>query len=446
MLVMKFGGTSVQDAEAFRNVIEIITSRNGEQGGLLVVLSATSGTTTTLLDIARASASGIDVDERINELELRHRSILIDLTDQSHARVLEALFGELRQYVSALLILGEVTAESLDRTAAYGEQLSTTILTNALQFRQRNAEYLDAGSVITTEANFVQAPILWTETRSRCTELLAPRLRDGNIIVTQGFIGATSDGRTTTLGRGGSDYSAAVFGACLGAREIEIWTDVSGVYSADPRLIADAHPIPELSFAEVRELALYGARVLHPETIAPAIEALIPVRVLNTFKANEAGTLITVHDNSSVPVHAVSIVRNVLLIQGSTRVAQCLLGAASLAKGVLLQFSSIDHSSVAILDEGEVTSKRVNIELAQLEHSRYAASILTISGPYAGSASILAQILQAMGEITQPLAITTGTTSTSVFIVVKSEYVDQCAIAIHNAVIRRPHPSEVVHL
>jgi aspartate kinase len=308
MIVMKFGGTSVEDGRAMRNVAAIIM-KNAHQRPL-VVLSACAGVTNALLDLAKGSPeAGREKSlERVEELRLRHRKIAHDLfegevlfTVQSQ---IDALLDETRDLVKSIAILGELTPRSLDTFAGFGERLSTLLLCHHMRQEGANCVLVNAQEIMITNADFTHAAPIYAEIDRRAQSVLLPRLKANDIVITQGFVGATLTGIPTTIGRGGSDFSAAIFGAALDAEEIQIWTDVDGVMTSDPSLIPHAKVIDRMTFREAAELAYFGAKVLHPATIQPAVQRNIPVRVLNSNRPELPGTVI-VRDIQSSELHAV---------------------------------------------------------------------------------------------------------------------------------------------
>ncbi len=296
MIVMKFGGTSVEDAAAIRRLVEIVQRSFGKRP--FVVVSACSGVTDGLINVAR-TAYGREKDGAIkilDALQNRHHKIVKDLLyPPPSERVLQSiddLFSELRNLVQGVYLLGELTTRSLDTFASYGERLSSLIVGAAFEQEGLPSELVDARKVMITDAQFGSAVPLMEKIEQRAKEIFLPIFSSGKIALTQGFIGATEDGATTTIGRGGSDFSAAIFGAAMRAEEIQIWTDVDGMMSADPRVVPDAKIVRTIGFDEASELAYFGAKVLHPNTIVPAMERDIPVRVLNSLRHEFTGTLI----------------------------------------------------------------------------------------------------------------------------------------------------------
>jgi len=306
MVVQKFGGTSVADPEAIRRLIEIVrTARTRDGRGPAVVVSAMSKVTDGLLAIASAAGAGRSGDalSKIDELRERHaaavRALVSGPAQTPLLAHLAGQFDQLADIVRALAILREVSPRTLDVIAAMGELLSSRIIAAALTEAGVPAEWVDARSAIVTNGDHTRATPLGAETNAALRRTVTPILDSGKVAILGGFVGATTEGHTTTLGRGGSDYSGALVGAGIDAREIQIWTDVDGMLSADPRVIASPRLIAQLSFAEAAELAYFGAKVLHPSTILPAVERNIPVRILNSWKPDGAGTLITAQNESS---------------------------------------------------------------------------------------------------------------------------------------------------
>jgi aspartate kinase len=306
-IVMKFGGTSVADAGAIRRLGAI--ARAAFEGGSLpvVVVSAMSGVTDRLLALAEAAAAGGhgSIDPEIEALRVRHHAALRELVPADAARVcaaeIDRIFGDLRAMLTALAILREASPRSRDGIAAVGELASSRLVASALSASGLPAVWVDARRALVTDDRHTMAAPLLDETAAAVEREIEPHVGAGRMAVLGGFVGATPDGVTTTLGRGGSDYSASLVGAAIGrrnpeadltCREIQIWTDVDGMLTADPRVVAGTHVVPHLSFGEASELAYFGAKVLHPSTILPAVDRDIPVRILNSRRPDAPGTRI----------------------------------------------------------------------------------------------------------------------------------------------------------
>lgn len=296
MIVMKFGGTSVQDATAIAGAAEIVKGRLAQKP--VVVVSAMAKVTDELLAMARAAGSGDrkTAIERSRALRERHYTVTGELLHtaiftQFHSE-LEADFEALDELLRGISAVGELTARTTDHVAAYGELLSSKICAAAFSAHGLKSVLVDSRECLVTDATHTRAVPQMEETNLRLRAKVQPVVDSGRVPVMGGFIGATKAGVTTTIGRGGSDYSAAIFGAELGAEKIEIWTDVDGMMTTDPNLCPDARRIKVISFDEAAELAYFGAKVLHPATVLPAVQKNIPVYVLNSRNPKCEGTRI----------------------------------------------------------------------------------------------------------------------------------------------------------
>jgi aspartate kinase len=296
MIVMKFGGSSLESAAAIESVASIVKERVARRP--VVVVSAMGQTTNKLLAIAHAAVNGdreraLDLATELEDYHAREASQVVRQEDLPELeRILESHFQELRELARGLAVLGELTPRSLDAVSSYGERLSSAILTLAFRRFGIEATHIDSRQVIVTDARHTQAAPLFPETYRRLAERVAPLARSA-VVVMGGFIGSTESGLTTTLGRGGSDFSASIAGAGIGAEEIQIWTDVDGMLTADPRIAPGGHRVKLISFAEAAELAYFGAKVLHPATLVPALEKNIPVLILNSRRPEVEGTRIS---------------------------------------------------------------------------------------------------------------------------------------------------------
>ncbi|MCU1339266.1 MAG: aspartate kinase [Bryobacterales bacterium] len=311
MIVMKFGGTSVESAEAITRVASIVRARLDRKP--VVVVSAMGKTTNKLLAIAADAVAGelkpaLTKLSELRELHLRE-SAGLDTDD-----IVEAHFQDLDALVRGLAVMRELTPRATDAISAYGERISSLIVAAHLRRCGINTAHVDSRSVIVTDRRHTQAAPLFDETNRRLQETLVPLL-DRAVVVMGGFIGSTEDNVTTTLGRGGSDYTAAIVGAGIGAEEIQIWTDVDGMLTADPTILPGAHRVKVCSFTEAAELAYFGAKVLHPATVLPAIEKNIPVRILNSRRPEVEGTLIVSNPPPcSTPIRSIACKRNITLL------------------------------------------------------------------------------------------------------------------------------------
>ena len=297
MVIMKFGGTSVQDATAIGRVAEIVRSRRERHP--VVVVSAFAKVTDQLVLMSQQASSG-DSDASLQLLEalrVRHFNTARELLGEKGlakiADKLQANFAQAEAFLRGLAAIRELSPRSSDQMLSFGELISSEIVAAALAVRDLDTVWVDSRKCVVTDSKHTRALPLAEETRKKAQAHLAPLVKKGRIPVMGGFIAATVEGITTTLGRGGSDFSAAIVGAALEAESIEIWTDVEGMMTTDPRLCPDARTIPHISFNEAAELAYFGAKVLHPATLLPAIQKDIPVYVLNSGNVKSKGTRIT---------------------------------------------------------------------------------------------------------------------------------------------------------
>lgn len=298
---MKFGGSSVRDGAWIDRVLDIAQGRLGESP--LLVSSAMGKTTDALVRVAESAAAG-DAESAFGGVEkLRNahlescKTLLTGAARDGARKRIEELFGELGSLVQGLTLIRECTPRTYDALLAFGELLATTIIARRAEERGIDTELLDSRSLLVTDESFTAATPDLDETGRRIRDAVSPA--PGRLYIAQGFIAATPSGVTTTLGRGGSDFTATIFGAALGAERVEIWTDVDGIMSCDPRIVPEARSITRLSYDEASELAYFGARVVHPYTILPAVELSIPVQVRNTGNPDHPGTTITAKSERS---------------------------------------------------------------------------------------------------------------------------------------------------
>ncbi len=357
--ILKFGGTSVADAAAVERVTGVVRSHGGPRP--VVVVSALAGATDALLAAADAAADG---DPRatapsLDALLERHARIANQLARPEARRLLLGELAAARREIARLLDRVEQEPDRRavlrDEIASYGERLSASLLAAALTGAGMAGCYVDSRHCLTTDATHGRANPLLPVTIERTRAALTPLLEDGLVPVLGGYIAATADGITTTLGRGGSDYSAALVGAALDAHEIQIWTDVSGVLTADPRVVPGARTVSSLSYAEAAELAYFGAKVLHPKTIQPAMERDIPVRICNSRAPRDAGTVVTAQGEVSPGgVKAIAHKCGVTILQiTSTR----MLGAYGFLRAL---FEVFDRHRTAV---DVVTTSEVSVSL-----------------------------------------------------------------------------------
>lgn len=374
---MKFGGTSVEGATAFKNAASIVFDRQSSRP--VVVVSAMSGFTDALLDSFQKTLRGeADGSASLEKHFDRHHRVVEALLRADGARM-NALIDQSRDEIRALLLtvaqnVGEARSDRKrrkffeDAVVSFGERMSAELLAAVLSENGVLSCAVDARECITTDDDHGCATPLMAETFGNTRSKLQPLVESGCVVVLGGFIGATIDGATTTLGRGGSDYTAALVGAALDANEIQIWTDVPGVLTADPRLVAHARTVPHLSFEEAAELAYFGAKVLHPKTLHPAIERGIAVRICNS-RAQEGGSTIVVGESKKSPqtVKAIAHKTGVTTVQvTSTR----MLGAYGFLRALFEVFA--EHKTAVDV----VTTSEVSVSLS-LDDTTSLAEIVT---------------------------------------------------------------------
>src|SRR5277367_536253 len=319
--VMKFGGTSVGDAACIARAAKIIAD-GAQQGGCVAVVSAMSGVTNRLIDAAKKAQTGVETEATAvtEALRAQHETALITLVkdEQKRATVrkkIEEVLSEGRRLLEGTALLRELTARTLDAVSSLGERLSAPLVAAAVRELGWPSESVQATECIVTDDFHGGAEPLMEETRAKSETRLRPLLGEGSVPVVTGFLGATKTGELTTLGRGGSDYSATILGAAMDADEVIIWTDVEGVLTADPRLVSEARTIPVISYREAAELAYFGAKVLHPKTLKPVVQKAIPVWIRNSFAPDKLGTKITPEGRSiGGGVKALTAIRDVTLI------------------------------------------------------------------------------------------------------------------------------------
>jgi len=360
MIVMKFGGTSVGDGEAIKRAVDIVIKTLKDKGQVVVVVSAMSGVTDTLLSAAASAAQGDAEAFRQARWHLsdRHRQAMTELISHEETRLqlmeeIEQLLTNFENLCQSIYILGELTARGSDAVASLGERMMARIFAAALRDRGERATAVEATEVIVTNGHHGSATPLMDVTREAVQAHILPLLAEGVTPVVTGFIAATKEGVTTTLGRGGSDYTAAILGACLDSDEVWIWTDVDGVMTADPRVVPEARTLSQISYAEAAELSFFGAKVLHPKTILPAVEQGIPLRILNTFNPSHPGTLIVAEPKpSELTVKGITSIKGLSLI---TVEGRGMLGVPGIAARV---FTAVAQEGISVLMISQSSSEQ----------------------------------------------------------------------------------------
>ena len=445
MIIMKFGGTSVEDARAMENVMKIVAKEQSRKP--VVVLSAIAGATNTLLKSAHNALDG-NLDSAHAELNVmleRHVTLLENLIgDRSEVQQLilaiRKRLEELKTLCQGIAILGELTNRSLDAIASVGEQLSTLILSRAMAVRGFPVELIDARSFMITDGQFASAAPDFDQITQKAPDRILPALRAGRIVVTQGFVGSTPKGITTTLGRGGSDYSAAIIGAALGAEEIQIWTDVDGVLTADPRIAPAAKKLKVISFREASELAYFGAKVLHPSTILPAVEKNIPVIVLNSRRPESTGTRIVGNPpKSNVAVKSIASKEGITVINIQSSRMLMAYGFLSSIFSVFQRHKTavdlVSTSEVAVSLTIDNTSNLEQIEkelreFAEVSVYEHKAIVCVVGEQMRSTVGVVDRVFRALNDI-NVIMISQGASEINMSLVVDEDSVTQAVQQLH---------------
>jgi aspartate kinase len=463
-LIMKFGGTSVGSAEAIIQVCSIVNMHRTDWERLVVVVSAMRGVTDALIKCADLAVKGKEEEYQsvIAHLSTTHHAVKNEIVADEVEREqlsnqLDAYIRELDVYCRSIHVLGEVTARGMDTITSLGERMNAPLVAAALREQGLAARAVDAAELIVTDDSFQHANPISDATRKKVKERLLPLLDDNVIPVVTGFVAATQDGIVTTLGRGGSDYTASILGDSLDAAEVWTWTDVDGVMTADPRIVTDAQVIPELSFSEVSELAYFGAKVLHPKTLRPIIERDIPLWVKNTFNPESVGTKVI---RSSVTrkgiVTAITTIRELSLVTVEGRgmlgipgiAARTFAAVARQCASVLMISQASSEQSICFVIPSNTVANVINsiesemeLELARRDIDRVWAEpeIVILTAVGAGlriTPGIAGRIFSALGDAgINVIAIAQGSSEYSISIVVAEQEADEAMRQIHQEVI-----------
>ena len=463
-ITMKFGGTSVGGAEAMTLAVNAIEAAFRDGHRVLVVSSAMSGITNMLVEGAKAAAAGDEANYKSlwHELRYRHEAAIRQLlTDESErSAVRKTVFRRIEDFESlcyGIYVLREASPRVMDRVTSLGEQMCVPILSALVRQRGIASRAINANSLVVTDDQFQNASVMLDETEAIVRRDLLPLLEQGEVPVVTGFIGATRDGVITTLGRGGSDYSATLLGAFVDSDEVWIWTDVDGVMTADPRVEPAARVIPSLSYGEVGEMAYFGAKVLHSKTVQPVVERGIPIRVKNTFNQEFVGTLLT-NDTQPAPntVKAVTAIRDVSQI---TVAGRGMIGIPGIAgrtfsavarqnANILMISQSSSEQSICFVvpqDKSQMVIRSIEDELSHefgrqdIDHARADDDIEIVTVVGAGMRSrsgVAARVFGALGEAdVNVLAIAQGASDYCLSMVVCSEDSERAVRAIHKLIV-----------
>jgi aspartate kinase len=453
MIVMKFGGTSVEDAHAVERLERIVRGRLPQRPA--VVVSAMAKVTDQLLATAnKAGASDVPgALEASRVLRERHYAAAADLLGtgvftEFHSE-LEAEFDSLDDLLKGIAAVGELTPRTLDNVVSFGERLSSKLVTAALSARGLNVTHVDARQCIVTDEQFTKAIPDFDATNNKLQKLVRPLLEHKRVPVMGGFIGASANGITTTLGRGGSDFSAAIVGAGLDAERIEIWTDVDGMMTTDPNICAEACRIKQISFGEAAELAYFGAKVLHPATLLPAIRKNIPVQVLNSRNPANEGTLITARAPKSRSIFkAIAAKKRITIVDV---VATRMLMAHGYLRQIFEVFDrhrcpvdmvSTSEVSVSLTVDSNEAIPAIAADLQRLADVKYEgckAIICLVGENIRAQRGIAAEVFGAIPEINVRM-ISQGASEINISFVVEEDDVPRVIQALHKKFFAEPDP------
>lgn len=442
MIVAKFGGTSVSSKERVLSLCNIVESELERQP--VVVVSALSGVTDLLLSLPTLPKNRIG--KTIREIRDKHNNLAAQLWFDKEVQqdIMQFIDSKLEE-VARLNFKENPTKQFLDKLASYGEIMSAHIITEALSRKGIKAVRVIATDLIVTNGHFGSAEFLLKPTKKRTIKILMPLIKDGVVPVITGFIGSTKEGQVTTLGRGGSDYTASIIGFCLGASEIQIWTDVDGMFTADPRFFESAKSLPVVSFKEASELATFGARVLHPRTIKPAIVANIPVKVLNTFNPISAGTLIKEKIENLPSIRAIAFKRKINLINIYS--SEMLLQKGFLARifkvfaknNLSVDLVSVSEVSVSVTLDGSESLTNTAEEIsdfANVSVVRGLGMVSLIGEGITDSTQTIKKIFDILDKekiLTRMVSL--GATDINISIVIESERIEQAVKVLHDQLL-----------
>jgi aspartate kinase len=453
VIVMKFGGTSVQDAQAIDRVAAIVRERLPEKP--VVVVSALAKITDQLLAMAAAAGAG----QRDRALELsraareRHYNTACDLLGthafEQIAPELEADFDGLDELLRGVVAVGELTARTTDTIAGFGERVSSKIAAAAFSQRKIEAAHVDSRHCIVTDNSFGKAVPQFEETDARLAEIINPQVERGRVPVMGGFIGSTREGVSTTLGRGGSDFSAAIVGAGLNAQRIEIWTDVDGMMTTDPGLCPQARRIKSITFEEAAELAYFGAKVLHPATLLPAIQKNIPVLILNSRNPKNEGTRITATAPRGKNIFkAIAAKKRITVVDV---VATRMLMAHGFLKNIFEVFAnhrcpvdmvSTSEVSVSVTVDSNESIAAIVADLARLADVKYEgrkAIVCLVGENIRSTPSIAAKVFTAVGDVNIRM-ISQGASEINISFVIDEADVPEVIARLHRTFFSEVDP------
>jgi aspartate kinase len=453
---MKFGGTSVEDAAAIERTAAIVAGRVASGKNPVVVVSAMAKVTDQLLRAAAAAAAGDRIGALAisSRLRARHRDTSAELVNDEAAaaalvQLIDGKFDALDEVLRGLSAIRELTPRISDQIVSYGERLSSQIVAAAFSERGVDVSHVDARQVIVTNSEFQKAVPLDDAIEKRAAEKLSPLLAQGKVPIMGGFIASNEEGLTTTLGRGGSDLTGALVGSALNAETIEIWTDVDGIMTADPRVCPDALRVKVISFEEAAELAYFGAKVLHPATILPAVKKNIPVLVLNSRNAGCEGTrIISVAPHCNSPFKSIAVKRKLTIID---IVASRMLMSHGYMSKVFAVFDkhkcavdmvSTSEVSVSLSVDSNASLPAIAADLSGLADVKYEgkkALVCMVGEDIRGQNGIAAQVFNAIRHVNVRM-ISQGASEINMSFMIEEDDADEAVRSLHAAFFKEPDP------
>jgi aspartate kinase len=460
LVVMKFGGTSVEDAAAIARTAAIVKGRVAQGKSPVVVVSAMARVTDQLLRAAAAAAQGdrtgaLAISSRLRG---RHRDVATELIQSPGEcasladliKLIDQRFDSLDEVFRGLAVLLELTPRIADLIVSYGERLSSHIVAAAFRERGLDAVRVNAREIVITDSEFQKAAPLDAVTEKRAQEKLLPLLRQQKVPVMGGFIASNEAGVTTTLGRGGSDFTGALIGGALSAETIEIWTDVDGIMTADPRVCSDALRVKVISFEEAAELAYFGAKVLHPATILPAVKKNIPVAVLNSRNAKCEGTrIVSLAPHCKSPFKSISVKKKLSIID---IVASRMLMTHGYLSQIFAVFDqhkcavdmvSTSEVSVSLTVDSNSSLPAIAADLSKLADVKYEgkkALVCMVGDDIRGQNGIAAQVFNAVRHINVRM-ISQGASEINMSFMIEEDDADEAVRSLHAAFFQNPDPA-----
>jgi len=456
LVVMKFGGTSVEDPEAIARTAAIVAGRVAEGKQPVVVVSAMAKVTDQLLRAAAAASVGDRVGALAisSRLRARHRDTAAALVKDpkeftSLINFIDQKFDSLDEVLRGLAAILELTPRISDLIVSYGERISSRIVAQAFRERSLDAVHVDAREIVITDSSFQKAVPLDDFIEKRAAEKLRPHVDQGKVPVMGGFIGSNEAGITTTLGRGGSDFTGALIGGALSADAIEIWTDVDGIMTTDPRVVPEALRVKVISFEEAAELAYFGAKVLHPATILPAVKRNIPVLVLNSRNPSNEGTrIISLAPHCRSPFKSIAVKRKLSIIDV---VASRMLMTHGYLSEIFAIFDkhqcpvdmvSTSEVSVSLTVDSNDKLPSIAADLSRLADVKYEgkkALVCMVGEDIRGQNGIAAQVFNAIRHINVRM-ISQGASEINMSFMIEEEDADEAVRSLHAAFFQNPDP------